>query len=248
MSAISEKFRGIEPSGFAFPWLVAFTTPAQHGGERLDFMADRCEAQRRELERALAPLAVTWLSLEHGNTVIDLTRQNVPLCPPNPVADGAILTEPGMAVAFTTADCLPIICVSERHRVVAAIHAGWRSLAAGIIEVAVTRLEQEYGVDPTSLRVWIGPAIAFEDYEVSDEVREKLLVRPAVTERFFLQTQPGHWLVDLSGAARAVFASLGVSSDSMERYPISTARSQLLHSARRDGAAAGRMATLAGIK
>jgi YfiH family protein len=278
VSSISDRFSGVGPSTFAFSWLLAFTTLAQHDGETIDFMAGRKEAQRRELEQALAPLSVIWLTLEHGANVVDLSdpgpnqqdcnkglpasriadesgeenhgRQRVCEGAPfaSPVADGAILTEPGYAVAFTTADCLPIICVSERPRVVTAIHGGWRSLAAGIIEEALRQLECLHGVDPASLKVWIGPAIAAEDYEVSEVVREKLLARPAIDERFFKQSRPGYWFADLPAAALAIFASHGVIPGNLERYPLSTGKSPLFHCARRDKEASGRMATLVGIK
>ena len=330
MDTIANRFSIVKPQSFSYPWLFAFTTLAEHDGAAVDFMAGKCEDRRRELEACLAPLSVTWLTLEHRARIVDigqgrerehrengnwancsslqeperflhendgnvwfsspnnrgtknelcksagqkaavsqsfLSRKEKPCISANlmqkhrkPVqnhptevsrvseteGDGAILTEPGTAVAFTTADCLPIICVSDKPRIVAAIHAGWRSLAAGIIEAAIERLRQN-GADPTTLRVWIGPAVACEDYEVSDEVRDRLLLRPAVTESCFRMTRPGHWLADLPGAASAILNSLGVPSDAIERYPISTAQDRLLHSVRRDGKAAGRMATAVGI-
>jgi copper oxidase (laccase) domain-containing protein len=83
-------------------------------------------------------------------------------------------------VAFTTADCLPIICVSNKPRLAVAIHAGWRSLAAGIIEGCIDLLQKQYGAVTAGLEFWIGPAIAAADYEVSEEVRHALLMRPAI--------------------------------------------------------------------
>ena len=266
---VFSKYSVVKPLSLEYPWLVAFTTLAERNGRRVDFTAGTCEAERRELESVLAPLSVAWLALEHGARIIEMGSEGgfcdfaeLPALAQNeqglasglaitascsPKADGAILTEPGRAVAFTTADCLPIVVVSERPRVVAAIHAGWRSIAAGIIEAAVEQLQQHYGVDPATLKVWIGPSIAQEDYEVSDEVRDRLLLRGAIAEHHFTSTGPGHWLADLPGAATAIFTSLGVVGSSIERYFVSTARSPLLHSARRDGSASGRMATVVGI-
>jgi copper oxidase (laccase) domain-containing protein len=149
--------------------------------------------------------------------------------------------------------------------VAAGVHAGWRSLAAGIIERTVERLLSECEARPEGLRVWIGPAIGREDYEVGTEVRDALLARPAVTEDCFTPvaavpaapapaatpaaTAPaGHFLADLPAAATAILISHGVSPQAIEHYPVSTKRSPLLHSVRRDGARAGRMATVVGIR
>lgn len=252
---ISDRFPVIEPEGLELDWLVAFTTLAQSQAQRreglvcteglFDFKAGQGELLRRELECALAPLAVTWLTLEHGATVVDIGD---PLQPPSPVADGALVSIPGTAAAFTTADCLPLVIACPRQRVAAAVHAGWRSLAGGIIQAAVMRMQTTQGVDPVDLRVWIGPAIAGEDYEVSLEVRSALMACPAITARCFTQTRPGHWLADLPAAAAAVLSSMGVSSCHIVHYPESTFASRWLHSARRDGAASGRMATVVGIR
>ena len=263
----------VGPQGFGLDWLEAFTVLARRGDEVFDFMAGRCEEQRRQLERALAPLAVTWLSLEHGAQVADIgdplqaaspvadgALVTVPgtaaaaaaaaavAVPLSPVADGALVTVPGTAAAFTTADCLPVIVASSTLKVAAAIHAGWRSLAGGIIEAAVARMQAELGVNPRELKAWIGPAIAAADYEVSSEVRTALLARPAITQRFFKPTSAGHWLADLPAAANAVLASLGVLPGNIERCPLCTFADPRLHSARRDGPTSGRMATIVGIR
>jgi YfiH family protein len=242
---ISDLYPIVGPQGFGLDWLEAFTVLARRGDEVFDFMAGRCEEQRRQLERALAPLAVTWLSLEHGAQVADIGD---PLQAASPVADGALVTVPGTAAAFTTADCLPVIVASSTLKVAAAIHAGWRSLAGGIIEAAVARMQAELGVNPRELKAWIGPAIAAADYEVSSEVRTALLARPAITQRFFKPTSAGHWLADLPAAANAVLASLGVLPGNIERCPLCTFADPRLHSARRDGPTSGRMATIVGIR
>jgi copper oxidase (laccase) domain-containing protein len=168
-------------------------------------------------------------------------------------------------VAFTTADCLPIVIAAagqiagqtngqnhgqtpQQTHAAVAIHAGWRSLAAGIIEDAVEGLTSTCGAQPTELMVWIGPAIAREDYEVGSEVKERLLARPAITEEQFTPVGTGRFLADLPGAALAILMSCGVSAGAIERCPVSTKQSPLLHSVRRDGSEAGRMATVVAIR
>jgi YfiH family protein len=207
-------------------------------------MAGRGDDNRHELESALAPLAVTWLSLEHATEIAILDSNNRI---DSPTADAAIITRPGLAAAFTTADCLPIVCVDVDKKIAATIHAGWRSLAAGIIERVVERLISDCAASPKRLRVWIGPAIARDDYEVGAEVHDALLTRPGVTEKQFVSRGRGHFLADLPGAATAILLTLGVPTRAIERHPVSTRQSPLLHSVRRDGAQAGRMATVVGI-
>jgi YfiH family protein len=291
----TRNFSVIEPVSLGFPWLTVFTTLALHRGEPVSFKAGECEEQRRELERALAPLHVTWLALEHGVRVVGVPPHNPALSsvsshnptlppvsaaavppasaaippsaaamppasaaippsaaaiPPSINADGALLTQKGTAVAFTTADCLPVVCVSEQHKVAAALHAGWKSLAGGIIEGALERLQKDHGIAPSSLKVWIGPAITQGDYEVSTEVRSALLERPAIAEKvseLFVASRTGHWLADLPGSARAILTSQGVEPQNIEWYFGSTKRNPLLHSARRDKEASGRMATVVGL-
>ncbi|MDR3316267.1 MAG: polyphenol oxidase family protein [Coriobacteriales bacterium] len=225
------------------PWLCAFTTQAPK-----DYKADTeaGEYARCELAEQLAPLALTWLALEHGAMVQNIPEETTGALV---AGDAALITAPGYAAALTTADCIPIILASGQPEPIAAvIHAGWRGLAAGIIEGTVERLCHAGEIPPESIHAWIGPAIAREDYEVGDETRIALLERPAVGERHFTQARPGHWLADLPAMAESVLAAQGISPENILRFEGSTFTERHLHSARRDGAISGRMATVVGIK
>jgi len=234
------------------PWLCAFTTQAPK-----DYKADTeaGEYARCELAEQLAPLALTWLALEHGATVRDIPGETADTLV---TGDAAIITASGYAAALTTADCIPIILASGQPEpgadskpsepIAAVIHAGWRGLAAGIIEGTVERLCHAGEIPPESIHAWIGPAIAREDYEVGDETRIALLERPAVGERHFTQARPGHWLADLPAMAESILAAQGISPENILRFEGSTFTERHLHSARRDGAISGRMATVVGIK
>jgi YfiH family protein len=108
-----------------------------------------------------------------------------------------------------SADCLPILLCDEKGQRVAAVHAGWRGLAGGVIEAALQRMN----LPPERLLAWLGPAISGSAYEVGSEVREGFLKSAAIaqygTDRIF--TPHGdRWLLDLAGAARGVLESLGV--------------------------------------
>jgi len=85
-------------------------------------------------------------------------------------ADGHLTSTPGILLAVTVADCVPVSVVDPRRRAVALLHAGWRSAAAGILERAFSRLRDEFGSRPEDLRLHLGPSICGECYEVGPEV------------------------------------------------------------------------------
>jgi YfiH family protein len=264
----------VQPKRICEPWFVAFTTMAP-----LDFGAGdgtACASARAQLGAALAPLHLTWLTLEHARKVVLIPNSSPPVSPyapvaaggqepvaltanpvaspvasagANPIADAAIVTQPGYAAALTTADCLPLVVVCPQPHVVAVIHAGWRGLAAGVIERTVaTMCEAATLSDPQALRVWVGPAIQREDYEVGPEVRHGLICSAFVTSGHFTPLPGEKYLADLPAMAVAKLVGLGVPAANIERYPQSTKASAHLHSVRRDGTAAGRMATIVGLR
>jgi hypothetical protein len=84
--------------------------------------------------------------------------------------DALLDNTPGSVVAIKTADCLPILLVDDRHRAVAAVHAGWRGTVAGIAQRAVEAMRAQFGSAPGDLRAAIGPGIGPCCYEVGPEV------------------------------------------------------------------------------
>ena len=116
-------------------------------GRIYDYMSEVMggdEADRRKLEAQLAPLPLTWLELEHGALVADLADASPPglsiMIPTRIYADAALISEPNQAVGLTTADCLPVVVAVPSVRAAVLVHAGWRGLAANIIEIACDRL------------------------------------------------------------------------------------------------------------
>lgn len=121
-------------------------------------------------------------------------------------ADAAIAHAAGVVLAILTADCLPLLACADDGSEVAAIHAGWRGLAAGAIERCVERMR----TPRARLLVWLGPAIGPRSYEVGDEVRDVFMAGDAGTASAFVATRPGHWLCDLYALARRRLLLLGV--------------------------------------
>ena len=142
---------------------------------------------------------------------------------------------PGSVVAVQTADCLPILLVDERHRAVAAVHAGWRGTVAGIARCAVEAMGTQFGALPGDLHAAIGPGIGQCCYEVGPEVAAEF-------------GQQGRAHVDLAEANRRQLMDAGVTPERIYASNLCTmCRGEEFHSFRRDKEAAGRLFSFAGI-
>jgi YfiH family protein len=119
-----------------------------------------------------------------------------------------VALEPGQVCAVLVADCLPVLLADRAGSCVAAAHAGWRGLAAGVIESTVASLP----VAPSRLVAWLGPAIGPDAFEVGAEVREQFLAVDAGAEGLFRPSPAGRWMADLFGLARRRLAAVGVTS------------------------------------
>lgn len=151
------------------------------------------------------PAGPVWLTQEHGRDVVNAAT----VAPgESPRADASFSTRPGVICAVLTADCLPLLLTDRAGSRVAAVHAGWRGLAAGIIEATVTALE----VSPDELLAWLGPAIGPAAYEVGDEVRAAFVGHDPQAAACFEATRPGHGLLDLYALARRRLQRLGVNA------------------------------------
>ena len=143
-----------------------------------------------------------------------------------------------MVCAVLTADCLPVLMTDRAGSAVAAAHAGWRGLAAGVIGAAIAQIERS----PDALIAWLGPAISQAAFEVGDEVRERFLDADAEASGCFLQNARGRWQADLYGLARRELARCGV-TDVFGGERCTFTESDAFYSYRRDGNG-GRMASL----
>jgi len=157
---------------------------------------------RRRLEAAAGvPSAPVWLSQVHGTLVLNLDARAAA----GP-ADAAMARGPSQVCAILTADCLPILLACETGASVAAAHAGWRGLAAGVIEATVRAL----GVSPGSLVAWLGPAIGPKHFEVGAEVRDAVRAGDAGADAAFEPNASGRFMADLPMLARRRLRNLGV--------------------------------------
>ena len=191
------------------------------------------EVNRRALAEALAlPTTPLWLRQVHGIAVVESPVEG----DDEPVADASVARGPGRVLAILTADCLPVLFVSADGQTIGAAHAGWRGLAAGVLENTVATMAAD------GTQAWLGPAIGASSYEVGEEVRAAFVDGDAGAAQAFTATRPGHWHCDLYRLARRRLAAAGVSQVSGGGFDTYT--DERLYSYRRDGANSGRFASL----
>jgi YfiH family protein len=162
---------------------------------------------RRRLQCALRlPAEPTWMEQVHGIEVLDLDA--TPLHPGVSIltADAAFTRRAGQVCVVQVADCLPVLLAARDGSAVAALHAGWRGLAAGVLEATIKRLAIERG----GLIAWLGPGIGPVHFEVGEEVHSAFLAHDEGAARAFVANARGRWQCDLVDLARARLAALDV--------------------------------------
>jgi YfiH family protein len=196
-------------------------------------------AANREILRQRAGARPVWLRQVHGRRVVDLDLEPGRL---PAEADAALARKPGVACVVMTADCLPVLFCDLHGTVVAAAHAGWRGLLAGVLEATVAAMK----VPGRELMAWLGPAIGPQAFEVGGEVREAFTGADADAAAAFRPSAGGKWLADIYRLARQRLAGQGVVRVSGGGFcTVSDAARFFSH--RRDGRT-GRMASLVWLR
>ena len=190
---------------------------------------------RARLRRHL-PAEPVWLNQVHGTRVVDATQAAEAT-----EADASFTTQPGVVCAIMTADCLPVLFADKAGKAVGAAHAGWRGLAAGVLENTVARMREAGAAD---ILAWLGPAIGPAHFEVGEEVRQAFVDRSAPHAEAFapIAARPGKYLADLYRLATQVLQAAGVVDVRGGRF-CTVAEPRRFYSYRRDGTT-GRMASL----
>ena len=196
----------------------------------------RVAENRRRIAQALAlPSSPAWLKQVHGVTVHELgTETDAPRGP----ADGAFTRVRGRVCAILVADCLPVLFAARDGSVVGAAHAGWRGLAAGVLEATVRAM----GVPAGDLVAWLGPCIGPQHFEVGEDVRSVFLETDAGAAKAFRRGRGDRWWCDLPQLAQRRLAACGVGAVAADGSCTFTDRERCF-SFRRDGQC-GRMAAL----
>jgi YfiH family protein len=168
-----------------------------------------------------------------------------------PVADAAVSRTPGVVCAIRTADCMPVLFAASDGSAVGAAHAGWRGLAAGVLEAAISKLRSRMPHE-VPLVAWLGPAISAAHFEVGNEVREAFLRHDPMAEAAFVKNPRGRWQCDLYMLARQRLRACGVTDiggGGLCTYADSTRFFSYRRDVQQQGmATTGRMATLIWIE
>jgi YfiH family protein len=215
-----------------------------HVGDETAAVIENRDRVRRHLRLPAEP---HWVELVHGSNVLDLdTAPDTTLATwraghpaaPRATADAVLTRRAGRVCVVQVADCLPVLFAARDASAVAAAHAGWRGLAAGVLEATVAAL----AVDPAGLIAWFGPAIGRAHFEVGDDVRAAFLGRDPRATTAFTRNPRGRWQCDLGALARQRLAALGITAVFGGHWCTYADRTRFF-SHRRDGRC-GRMAAL----
>ncbi len=161
--------------------------------------------------RAFLPSDPVWMAQVHGRHVVEVDARNVAaMHAAPPQADAAGTRTPGIVLAVRTADCLPVLLADRRGSVVAVAHAGWRGLAAGVLEATQVAMR----VPADDVVAWLGPAIGARAFEVGPDVRDAFCgSHPDAAPHFAPlreDLREDKWLADLCALARMRLAQCGV--------------------------------------
>ncbi len=162
-------------------------------------------AVKKNRQRLLSQLGCkpAWLQQVHGIDVVEAAPETLA------EADASWTATPGIACTVMTADCLPALFCDRNGTRVAAAHAGWRGLAAGVLEATLDAL----AVAPEDTLVWLGPAIGPQAFEVGAEVREAFVGQHAqAAQAFGASLNPGRYMADIYELARIRLAARGVAA------------------------------------
>lgn len=191
-ACVTTRAGGVSPAPFAALNL------GDHVGDEPAAVAEN----RRRLQ-ALLGCRAAWLSQVHGVSVVEADPSQVA------EADACWSATPGVACTSMTADCLPVLFCDRDGTRVAAAHAGWRGLAAGVLEATVAAL----GCPADQVLAWLGPAIGPQAFEVGAEVREAFVAQHAEAAAAFVPSaSAGRYMADLYRLARLRLAAVGVTT------------------------------------
>ncbi len=158
--------------------------------------------RNRQSLAPLMPSEPVWLEQVHGTVVANADAAGCQI-----QADACIARQRGSVCVVMTADCLPLLLCDEAGTVVAAVHAGWRGLAAGVIEETVKAMD----VAPHKLMAWLGPAIGQHAFEVGEDVRAAFVAHHAQASQAFVpHSHPGKYHADIYLLARQRLNGLGI--------------------------------------
>lgn len=198
VSARVKAYTTTRQGGFSQGAFASFNLRLEEGRE-----GEAVQQNRKLLAKTLQlPNEPFWLNQVHGTKVVRAEPKSTSI-----PADASFTTQVDIVCAVLTADCLPILLCDQKATCVAAIHAGWKSLVAGVIEATIQKLTSP----PNELFAWLGPAIGPEVFAVGDEVYQQFIQVDAEAAQAF---KPYHdrWLANIYLLAKQRLSKCGVTA------------------------------------
>ncbi|CAG0899682.1 unnamed protein product [Cyprideis torosa] len=201
-------------TGELMEWSVKACVTTRHGGvsqqqwqslnlgTHVNDDPDHVAENRRRLKQAVGQNDLLWLEQVHGINVLDGSTS----CSDPAVADASVSRTPGQVCAVMTADCLPVLFTNDAGDCVAAAHAGWRGLHAGVLESTLSAMN----CSPDSVQAWLGPAIGPDAFEVGEEVYQAFADKLGEVDSAFKPGRAGRWMADIYQLARLTLGQCGV--------------------------------------
>ncbi len=225
--------------------LPPFAAADGSGGMNLGFSEpDPAAARNRAALARWLPRDPCWLRQVHGAHVVDADHA---LPGALPEGDASVSARPGVVCCVLTADCLPVLLTDAQGRAVAAVHAGWRGLAAGVIQNTVRALRAAAADPRARVLAWLGPAIGPQRFEVGPEVRTAMRTLLPDADRAFAPGHGDRLLADIYALARQALAREDVADEDVQGGGLCTMSDARFYSYRRDGVT-GRQAALIWIE
>jgi YfiH family protein len=198
-------------------------------------------ARNREQLGHLMGVPAVYLKQVHGIRVVRVTRQDAwPATPVVLEADACVTSEPGLACLVQTADCLPVLFAAPGGAAIGAAHAGWRGLAAGVLERTLSAVCELAQCAPADVWAWLGVCIGPDDFEVGADVLRAFdcAAEPGASAPRFVAQPDQRWRADLAGLATDRLKRAGVTQLGGGTWPTRDSR---FFSYRRDAGVTGRM-------
>lgn len=215
---------------------AAFGNVATHAGDQTHVFTNRARL-RSEFNLGFEP---AWLNQTHSNCIKEI-KQGIesPICAPISNCDGSYTLLSGQPCVVMSADCLPLFICDKAGKQVAAVHAGWRGLANGVIAQALACFSR-----PEEALVWLGPAIGPKAFEVGQEVADIFLGLNTQNRQAMQPKNQAKWHIDMYELAKIQLNLLGVKTENCYGGEYCTySQTELFYSHRRNNQA-GRMASL----
>jgi len=255
------KLSFLEPNWLG-PGVVAGVTTRNGGVSRSPYnslnLAFNTEDMPAHIEGNRATVAKTFglpshllltVKQVHGNDLLLVDAPNLDLGHFSQVESDAIITnQPGILIGILVADCYPVLLYDAEHHVVAAVHAGWRGAANGLIGKTITAMRQHFGSQPKALKVAVGPGIGAHRYEVDRPVRDAFRNGTDHWGAISEETRLGHWKLDLRESCRLQLLDAGLEPSGIDVASECTCcHRELFFSYRRDDGKTGRQLGYVGL-